>query len=406
MSIQYTVYILCGIYIHTRIIDPLDDYWLNTCPIGTPISKCISINQYRYRYRDIDIHRLRHYMIIHGVRLFSKTPATYTSRLTITTNQPLRHLSRVGSNTCPGQVLEIDILRRTETEGQAQCTANRTGSPYSIMPTFHWNPRLIRFLFKQNVSTNHGIIQSNRDTTLSLHPWWGNSILSSRDSTVFQQEKQITLRRSTCHVIQRKLGCSSNEKNKNRTLNVSEEGRATIFRIGHMWKHFLLNKFTTTRDVAPTIPTGQWMGNPGFLYFYFGDGHLFYLVILGPSTPFGSISAGFPSSTSRMGWWLKLEKSSWGFENLNGGWNLQVPGRSNFANLQVKMSLSFFFCCFPKWTFFSQNVSENLKLNSQTSRSGKWFPFQPVQSCHVPTLLTLEDWMIQQTLQPKFGVEI
>ena len=70
--------ILCGIYIHTRIIDPLDDYWLNTCPIGTPISKCISINQYRYRYRDIDIHRLRHYMIIHGVRLFSKTPPRHT----------------------------------------------------------------------------------------------------------------------------------------------------------------------------------------------------------------------------------------------------------------------------------------------------------------------------------------
>lgn len=38
------------------------------------VVKCISINQYRYRYRDIDIHRLRHYMIIDGVRLFPLTP--------------------------------------------------------------------------------------------------------------------------------------------------------------------------------------------------------------------------------------------------------------------------------------------------------------------------------------------
>ena len=98
------------------------------------VVKCISINQYRYRYRDIDIHRLRHYMIIDGVQLFSLSPHdnhiyAYHHHKSAALAP---YLSRVGSNTCPGQVLEIDILRRTETEGQAQCTANRTGSPYNI----------------------------------------------------------------------------------------------------------------------------------------------------------------------------------------------------------------------------------------------------------------------------------
>lgn len=179
-------------------------------------------------------------------------------------------------------------------------------------------PRLIRFLFNQNVSTNHGIIQSHRDTTLSLHPWWGNSILSSRDSTystVFQQEKQITLR---VPVTSSKENSDAHQTKRTKThieclrrrLGINE-GSDTCGDI------FFFSKFTP-RDYT------NYSHRPmdGFLFplFLVGDGHLFYLLSSGPS-PFGSISAGFPSSTSRtgwsvewMGWWLKLEKSSWGFE--------------------------------------------------------------------------------------------
>ena len=50
-SILYTSYVVYMVYIHTRIIDPLDDYWLNTCPIGTPISSCSEM----YLYKSISI---------------------------------------------------------------------------------------------------------------------------------------------------------------------------------------------------------------------------------------------------------------------------------------------------------------------------------------------------------------
>lgn len=314
--------------------------------------------------------------------------------LTITTNQPLWH------PTClvwvPIHVL-VRYSKLTSCAGQKR-KVKRSAQPteQEVHTTSHWNPRLIRFLFNQNASTNHGIIQSHRDTTLSvipsslvgkLHPfitWFYSLSARKADYTA-----------STCHVIQRKLGCSSNEKNKNAHW-MSPKKVGQQLRIGHMWKHFC-SKFTP-RDYTnyPRLPMDA------FPFLVWGTTcftcHPRARLLLDPS-----LLDFLPQRQGRYGLVTEVAESSLGIWDLNGGWNLQVPW-SNL--LTCKNNVIIFFLSFPKWTFFWQNVSENLKLNSQTSRSGKWFPFQPVQSCHVPTLLTLEDWMIQQTLQPKFGVEI
>lgn len=140
------------------------------------------------------------------------------------------------------------------------------------------------------ISKGHNFIPSS--LIWKLHPfitWFYSLSARKADYTT-----------STCHVIQRKLGCSSNEKNKNAHW-MSPKKVGQQLRIGHMWKHFC-SKFTP-RDYTnyPHRPM---------------DGFLFLLekppvlpVILGPVSFWIHLCW-----ISFLGWWLKLEKSSWGLE--------------------------------------------------------------------------------------------
>ena len=139
-----------------------------------------------------------------------------------------------------------------------------------------------------STKTYQQIMESYHLTGTQLYPF-----IPGGDSTVFQQEKQITLRKSSCHVIQRKMLIKRKEKKPHIECLRRRLGNNFSDRT-HVETFFLANSHHP--GFTPTIPTGQWDEFPGFLNFYLGDGHLFYLVILGPATPFGSISAGFPSS--------------------------------------------------------------------------------------------------------------
>jgi len=169
----------------------------------------------------------------------------------------------VGSNTCPGQVLEIDILRRTETEGQAQCTANRTGSPYSIMPTFI--PGLSDFF---STKTYQQIMESYNLIGTQLYPFIPGGETPSFHHVIlhilqsFSKKSRLHYEYLSRHP--KKTRMLIKQKEQKRTLNVSEEGWASMKDRTHVETFFF--SANSHQGITPTIPTGQWMDSY-FRYF-------------------------------------------------------------------------------------------------------------------------------------------
>ena len=258
------------------------------------VVKCISINKYRYRYRDMDIHRLRHYMIIDWVRLFPLTPHdihiwTYhhhKSAASAPVSCGFQYMSWSGTrNWHPAQ-------DRNGTSSAVHSQPNRKSIQHHANISLKSQAYQISFQPKriQKIMESYNLIGTQ------LYPFIPGGETPSFHHFILQSfSKKADYTTSTCHVIERKLGCSSNEKNKNaHWMSPKKVGQVTKDRT-HVETFFLANSH---QGITPTIPTGQWMdswipiSSWGSTCFTCHPRHFF------PS-PFGSISAGFPSSTSR-----------------------------------------------------------------------------------------------------------